>query len=67
MSPRVNGSAEYGKLERQWRDLITADPPAEVVVGYHPVFQGESKRPTKFVIEWTKDGIPQKPTTFVND
>lgn len=59
MSRDANRS-QYAKLESEWRSLLKGDPPPKIEATVRPVYSGESKRPSSMLVEWTKDGMPQK-------
>lgn len=63
MSKQANQS-DYARLENQWRTLLKEKPPPELEAKVIPVYSGDSKRPDKFMIEWTKNGETQ-PREFI--
>ena len=65
MSRDANRS-QHAKLETQWRNLLKGDPPPKIEVKVRTEYPGDSQRPSWFVVEWTKDGEPQKPKTIHN-
>ncbi len=42
---------EWKKLENDWAKALNATPPEEVKVKITPVYEGNSKRPTRFIIK----------------
>lgn len=66
MSKDANLS-QYASLENEWRTLLRKDPPAEIEATVKPVYPGDSQRPSRFVVEWTKDGVPQDSKSIRNE
>lgn len=65
MSRDANRS-QYAKLETEWRHLLKGDPPPKIEATVRPAYSGDSQRPSRFVVGWTKDGIPQDETVIKN-
>lgn len=55
MSRDANRS-QYAKLESEWRSLLKGDPPPKIEATVKPMYEGDSLRPSRFVVEWSKDG-----------
>ncbi|CAM3969206.1 DNA/RNA non-specific endonuclease [Janibacter anophelis] len=58
MSKQAN-QGDYARIERQWRTLLKEHPPPVIESKIIPVYSGDSKRPDRFMVEWTKNGEMQ--------
>lgn len=63
MSRDANRS-QYAKLENEWRNLLKEDPPPKIEATVRPVYSGDSLRPSRMLVQWTKDGVSQ-PSQFI--
>ncbi|MBN1008239.1 DNA/RNA non-specific endonuclease [Amphritea pacifica] len=59
MNSNLNRGA-WKSMEKRWADALKTKPPKEVKVEIQPIYDGESKRPSKFVAKYTIDGEPFK-------
>ncbi|NMD55856.1 MULTISPECIES: DNA/RNA non-specific endonuclease [Tsukamurella] len=51
------GSGEsFGNLERSWRTLLDSPNPPNIEVAVEKIFEGDSKVPTKFIVDYRIDG-----------
>ena len=58
MSRDANRS-QYAKLENEWRALLKENPPPKIEVTVRPVYEGASQRPSRMLVQWSKDGESQ--------
>lgn len=55
MDEFVNKSS-YKRIENQWKNALSHDPPKKVEVNIRPIFEGNSERPVEFRITYKIDG-----------
>ncbi|KAA1162567.1 sugar-binding protein [Pseudoalteromonas fuliginea] len=55
MDGNLNKGA-WKSMENDWAKALKAKPPKEVEVNIQAIYKGESKRPSKFVVEYKIDG-----------
>jgi len=51
MNANLN-KGEWKKLENDWLEALNAQPPEEVKVKIKPIYDGDSKRPSKFIVKY---------------
>lgn len=59
MDGNLNKGA-WKSMENKWAKALKEEPPKSVEVDIKAVYEGESKRPSKFVVRYKVDGKPSK-------
>lgn len=61
MAKNINRSGgKWYNMEQEWAKELEKDPPTKVDVNIRVVYEGTSQRPTRFEVEYSYDGEPQK-------